>query len=117
MPIKIANQEIGARPLLPIFFVVDTSESMANDLIEAVNVAMRQIILEIKKIAHENADYSILVNVLEFSTGVKWMSEKPVNVEDFNWYDLKASGLRAMGVAFRELNNKLLTLRISTGMT
>ena len=107
MPIKTTNQEIGARPLTPIFFLVDTSGSMVNDPIEAVNAAMRQAIPEIKNFAQENADSSILVNVLEFSTGVNWMSEKPVNVEDFNWYDLKASGLTAMGAAFGELNNKL----------
>jgi uncharacterized protein YegL len=107
MPIKTTDQEIGARPLTPIFFLVDTSGSMVNDPIEAVNAAMRQAIPEIKNFAQENADSSILVNVLEFSTGVNWMSEKPVNVEDFNWYDLKASGLTAMGAAFGELNNKL----------
>ena len=77
MPIKTTDQEIGARPLTPIFFLVDTSGSMINDPIEAVNAAMRQAIPEIKNFAQENADSSILVNVLEFSTGVKWMSEKP----------------------------------------
>lgn len=111
MPIKTTDQEIGARPLTPIFFLVDTSGSMVNDPIEAVNAAMRQAIPEIKNFAQENADSSILVNVLEFSTGVNWMSEKPVNVEDFNWYDLKASGLTAMGAAFGELNKLIFYLR------
>ena len=107
MPIKTSTQEIGARPLTPIFFLIDTSGSMVNDPIEAVNAAMREAIPEIKNFAQENADSSIMINVLEFSTGIKWMSEKPINVEDFKWYDLQASGLTAMGAAFGELNNKL----------
>lgn len=64
MPIKTTDQEIGARPLTPIFFLVDTSGSMVNDPIEAVNAAMRQAIPEIKNFAQENADSSILVSVV-----------------------------------------------------
>ena len=107
MPIKTSTQEIGARPLTPIFFLIDTSGSMIDDPIEAVNAAMREAIPEIKNFAQENPDSSIMINVLEFSTGIKWMSEKPINVEDFTWYDLQASGLTSMGAAFGELNNKL----------
>lgn len=53
MPIKTTDQEIGARPLTPIFFLVDTSGSMINDPIEAVNAAMRQAIPEIKNFARK----------------------------------------------------------------
>ena len=50
MPIKTSNQEMGARPLTPIFFLIDTSGSMVNDPIEAVNAAMREAIPEIKNL-------------------------------------------------------------------
>lgn len=100
-------QEVGAMPLTPIFFLIDTSGSMAGQSIEAVNTAMREAIPEIQKFARENADVAIRYSVLEFSTGAKWMTETLGYVEDFQWVDLQTSGLTALGEAYGKLNDKL----------
>ena len=107
MPIKTDDQVRGAMPLTPIFFLIDTSGSMAGQSIEAVNTAMREAIPEVQKFTQQNADVAIRYSVLEFSTGAKWMNEAPGYVEDFKWVDLQASGLTAMGKAYSMLNDKL----------
>lgn len=108
MPITNLNeQKVGAMPLTPIFFLVDTSGSMVGQPIQAVNAAMREAIPEIQKFARENANVAIRYSVLEFSTGAKWMTEKLGYVEDFQWNDVQASGLTALGEAYSKLNDKL----------
>lgn len=107
MPINVQNQERGAMPLTPIFFLIDTSGSMSGQPIEAVNTAMREAIPEVQKFTQENADVAVRYSVLEFSTGAKWMNTTPGYVEDFKWIDLQASGLTALGEAYKMLNDKL----------
>lgn len=53
--------------VLPIFFLVDVSGSMRHDRIGAVNVAMRDVVAELKnKLAPDNLDVSYVVRVLTF---------------------------------------------------
>ena len=107
MPIIVDDQVRGAMPLTPIFFLIDTSGSMSGQPIEAVNTAMREAIPEVQKFTQENADVAVRYSVLEFSTGAKWMNTTPGYVEDFKWIDLQASGLTALGEAYKMLNDKL----------
>lgn len=109
MPIDeiIPNQKQGAMPLTTIFFLIDTSGSMAGQSIDAVNAAMQEAIPEVQKFTQENSDVAIRYCVLEFSTGAKWMNTTPGYVEDFHWSPLEASGLTALGEAYSMLNEKL----------
>jgi uncharacterized protein YegL len=93
-----------------LFFIVDTSGSMDGEKIGSVNTAVREAIPEIKDISNENADALIKIAVLEFSSGVKWLTPNgPVDVNDFNWRDLDAAGTTDFGAACKALNDKLST--------
>jgi len=93
-----------------LFFVVDTSGSMAGSKISAVNTAIKEAIPAIKEISDENADAQIKIAVLEFSSGVRWVtSNGPEELDQFHWSDLEADGVTDFGAACKALNEKLST--------
>lgn len=105
------NDLLAAVPIprrtMVLFFLVDTSGSMNGDKIGAVNEAIREVIPEIKDISAENADALIKIAVLDFSSGARWLYERPVDSDQFVWNNLEAGGLTDMGVAFNMLDEKL----------
>ena len=96
-----------ARRTMVLFFVVDTSGSMEGSKIGTLNQAIEDVIPEIRDISSNNADAQIKIAVLEFSSGARWLTPKPVPAEDFNWNYLNAAGLTDLGEACRMLNEKL----------
>ena len=104
-----ADMPISAvRRLTNIFFLVDTSGSMADHgKIDAVNNAMHEAIPIVRDFAAKDAAHKIQCSVLEFNSGVKWITEKPVDAEDLQWIDLKACGGTCLGSAYAELAKKL----------
>lgn len=107
MPINPNQQESAVLPLTTLIFLIDTSGSMSGDRIQAVNAAMREAIPVVRDFMEENSDSALRYNVLEFNTSAKWMTENPGLIEDFQWIDLQAGGLTALGAAYSELNKKL----------
>ena len=109
------NQETGvdvpqsaARRLTNIFFLVDTSGSMNEQgKIDAVNNAMQEAIPVVRDFAAKEASHKILCSILEFNSGVNWITEQPVDAEDLQWIDLKASGGTCLGAAYAQLASKL----------
>ena len=107
MPITSISTEEVARRTMNLFFLVDTSGSMAGRKIATLNQAVREALPIIKEISEENADACIRIAVLEFSDSVKWMYAEPSDANDFEWVHLGVNTLTSMGAAFRELNSKL----------
>lgn len=106
--IDMNELEPVARPLLPIFFVLDTSGSMTGQPISMLNHAMEESLNIVKNFAASNADALIKIGVLQFSSGVKWVQPKGLEeLEDFVYDPLTAGGLTDMGTALNELNEKL----------
>jgi len=98
------------RRTMVLFFVVDTSGSMKGSKIKAVNEAIKEVIPAIKKISDENADAQIKIAVLEFSSGVRWVtSNGPEELDQFHWSDLETDGVTDLGAACKALNEKLST--------
>lgn len=98
--------EISRRTMV-LFFVIDTSASMSGSKIGTINEAVENVLPELKDLSESNADAQVKIAVLKFSTGVKWMYDKPISAEDFRWNDLEASGVTCFGAACEELNNQL----------
>jgi len=94
---------------LHVFYVLDTSGSMAGQSISALNHAMEECTEALKTLAKSNGDARIKVAVLEFNTSCKWVTTNgPEDLEeDFEYEYLKAGGLTAIGAALKELNSKL----------
>ena len=95
------------RRTLTVFFLIDTSGSMAGGKISSLNVAIRDTLPMLEQISSENTDTEIKVAALQFASGCDWMYPKPLPVEDFEWNDLEANGLTSLGAAYQELLKKL----------
>lgn len=90
---------------LVIFFLIDTSGSMKGTKMGELNTVMEELIPEIRRVGE--ADTEVKIAVLTFNTHVKWMYSEPINIEDFQWARLSASGVTSMGEAFKELNARM----------
>ena len=97
-----------ARPILPVFYVLDTSGSMRGQPIGVLNRAMENTINALGQMAAHNSNAQVKIAVMEFNSTCRWIQPAgPEDLEDFFWQDLAASGLTYMGTALRELNDKL----------
>lgn len=95
------------RRTMVMFFLIDTSGSMGGAKIGAINSAMEEIIPELRILASTNADAQVKIAVLKFSTDSEWITETPIDCEDFEWNELDTGGLTALGSAYKKLNEKL----------
>lgn len=95
------------RKTLTVFFLIDTSGSMAGGKISSLNVAIRDTLPMLEQISSENTDAEIKIAALQFASGCDWMYPRPLPVEDFEWNDLDATGLTSLGAAYQELLKKL----------
>lgn len=100
-----------ARKDLHIFYVLDTSGSMADaGKIGMLNRAMEETLDALQDVAKHNGDANLKIAVLEFNTGCKWITDNgPEDMADFEWEDLKAGGLTDIGGALDELDSKMST--------
>lgn len=96
-----------SRRTMVLFFIVDTSGSMAGSKIGSLNAAIREVIPMLDEISANNADAEIKIACLQFSSGCEWMFTIPQAATDFVWNDLSAAGLTDLGEACQELNSKL----------
>lgn len=95
------------RRTMTLFFVIDTSGSMAGNKIGAVNDAVENVLPMLDEISASNPDAEIKVAALEFSSGCNWFYDEPKLASEFVWQDVTASGLTSLGAACQELNTKL----------
>jgi uncharacterized protein YegL len=92
---------------MTLFFIIDTSGSMAGKKIGAVNTAIEEVIPEIKKISADSADAEIRIAAMTFSTGAEWLTPQPAYAEHFEWKYRAADGVTDFGKACAFLNEKL----------
>ncbi len=99
--------ELATRPL-HFIWIADCSGSMKTDgKIQALNVAIREAIPHMQKVALENPNAQVLVRALKFSTGAQWHVSQPTPVEVFRWEDLQADGVTDMGKALEMVTAQL----------
>ena len=104
---KRPGGELATRPL-HFIWIADCSGSMKEDgKIQALNMAIREAIPHMQKVAEENPNAEVLVRAMKFSSGAQWHISQPTKVADFKWEDLKASGVTDMGKAFSMIADQL----------
>lgn len=112
--IALEAYEKPKKAVLPLIYVIDVSESMAGDRINAINEAMRQSTSTLRDISSKSDD-EIRISVLSFSSDIQWVTSssarKPtlVGIDEFNWHDLSAGGEVNLGRALQELNKTMRT--------
>lgn len=100
---SLIDVESVPRRTMTLFFMADTSGSMAGNKIGALNDAITNILPMISEISNTNPDAEIKIAALQFSSGTSWLYDEPKNAEDFVWQEQKASGLTSLGEACSEL--------------
>ena len=95
------------RRTMTLFFMIDTSGSMAGNKIGAVNDAVVNVLPMLNDISASNPDAEIKVAALEFSSGCSWLYNEPKLANEFIWQDVTAGGLTSLGEACAELSSKL----------
>lgn len=83
-----------------LYFLIDTSGSMDGVKIQSVDDTMKNVISELK--SHSDK-FDMYINVLSFARKSKWMFKRPVNIQEFSWNILNASGMTSLGNACKEL--------------
>ena len=88
--------------------VVDTSASMKNK-IEIVNDAMKRNITKMKELDLSHNIAKVAITILEFDKDVRWIPEKPQEINNFNFIDIECSntGQSNYSKLYQSLNNKL----------
>lgn len=99
------NTEAIAKRQMVLFFIVDTSGSMAGTKMGAVNTAIKEVLPELKGIGGSDVDLKIAC--LKFSSGCEWMNPAPVSADSFVWNQISADGVTDLGAACKELSSKL----------
>lgn len=104
---KRPGGQLATRPL-HFIWVADASGSMKDDgKIQALNMAIREAIPHMQKVASENPNAQVLVRAIKFSSGAQWHISQPTPVENFKWVDLKADGVTDMGKALSMIADQL----------
>ena len=99
--------ELATRPL-HFIWIADCSGSMKTDgKIQSLNVAIREAIPHMQKVAAENPNAQVLVRAIKFASGAQWHISQPTLVEDFKWVDLQADGVTDMGKALSMVAEQL----------
>ncbi len=96
---KRPGGELATRPL-HFIWIADASGSMKSDgKIQTLNMAIREAVPHMQRVAGENPNAQVLVRAVAFSSGAQWHLSQPTPVEDFKWVDLQAEGVTDMGKA------------------
>ena len=96
-----------AKKTLVVFFLIDASENMVGEKIEVINNAIPEIISIIKDVADDNADTELKIATLRFGGDASWKTPFPVDLKEYKYKTISASGKAVMGKAFFELASKL----------
>jgi len=104
---KRPGGQLATRPL-HFIWIADASGSMKDDgKIQALNMAIREAIPHMQKVASENPNAQVLVRAIKFASGAQWHISQPTAVEDFKWVDLKADGVTDLGKALSMVAEQL----------
>ena len=101
-----AQKKQDALPL-HLIWIVDCSNLMEGANIQALNVAIREVLPTIQSAARLHPQTQILSQAIAFSTGIRWHIAQPTPIEDFRWKDVAASGESDMGAALFEVAEQL----------
>ncbi|MCL2211752.1 MAG: hypothetical protein FWB95_07510 [Treponema sp.] len=88
-----------------MFFLIETSNSMAGCRIETINNVMKSVIPEISEKIY---NFDVKIAALAFSSGARWLTDAPVSAENFDWKELKAEGNTDLGSAYKSLHEKIV---------
>ncbi len=84
---------------LPIFILADTSGSMKGEKIQAVNLAIRDMIATLRNVNDIRGVFKI--SIITFGGDKVIVQQYPTDVRDIEFHELEAAGKTPMGEAIR----------------
>lgn len=104
----IPGGRLSSRPL-HFIWIVDCSGSMAYEgKIQALNNAIREAIPQMRDAAAAQPQAEVLVRVIAFSEGARWVVAEPTSIDRFSWMDLEAQGTTDLGKALSMVADQLM---------
>jgi uncharacterized protein YegL len=104
---KRPGGELATRPL-HFIWIADCSGSMGVEgKIQTLNMAIREAIPHMQRVADENPYAEVLVRAIRFASGAQWHISQPTPVAAFKWMDLGADGVTDMGKALSMVAEQL----------
>jgi uncharacterized protein YegL len=97
---------MATRPL-HFIWILDCSGSMSGEKIQVLNTAIREAIPHMRDVAEDNPNAQLLVRVLTFADGARWLVSQPTPITDFRWQNLDADGVTDMGKALTMVADQL----------
>jgi len=106
-----------AKRELPFFWICDTSGSMNGQNIQSVNFAIREAIPEMRSEERSYPYVRLMLRLIEFSTGARWVQREPVGLDAFKWQDLivREGGETDTGLALSMVASELDVPPLSEG--
>jgi len=100
---KIEGEEgkVGNKIPLHFIFIIDCSGSMSGAKINALNHTMSSLLPAIKEEFTKDKNTELLMRIIAFSSGAKWVLPSFKSISEFNWTDLIAEGTTDLGEAFQ----------------
>ena len=96
----------GNAKLLVVIFVVDCSQTMAGERIQAVNAALREVKSTLQEIKVDNG-LDLKIAIMSFTSNARW-DLKLTDIDEVTLENLSTRpGLTEYGTAFHELNKVL----------
>lgn len=94
---------------MTLFYLFDSSGSMAGTKINQVNYAMKDIPNIMIDIEDSAPNASLKIAAQTFDTTANWITPKPQTPQEFKsgWHDITAGGATALGAALNNLKDKL----------
>lgn len=102
-----------AQKPLHLIWVLDVSGSMGEGgKIQALNVAVREAIPQLKEAAATNPGAQLLIRALTFARSVRWAVPNPTPIDAFVWNDVSIEhrGVTELGLALREVATQMQVL-------
>lgn len=97
----------GTEKLLVVVFVIDCSQTMEGERIQAVNAALNEVRYKLQEVKKDN-NLDLRIAIMSFTSGVRWELDL-ADIDEVTLENLRTRpGLTQYGAAFHELN-KVLT--------
>ena len=98
---------LATRPL-HFIWICDASGSMSLDgKIQSLNNAIHKTLPQMRLVADENPNATVLIRTLRFSSGATWVQNAPVPLENFQWTDLSADEVPQTAAFSAEFKKRL----------
>ena len=110
---NLPGGEMSSRDL-HFIWIADCSGSMGGEKIESLNYAIRQTIPDMRREADQNPNANLIVRAVKFSDNAAWHIANATDIEQFNWIDLTAGGVTAMGAALELVAKELASFPTDT---